>query len=74
MVDFNENVLARNGEDGRDHIVALPFWVAIIRAVQFVCDFDFPPQKYLSPTSELTGFIGPDTSRYDSLCIRIVRI
>jgi hypothetical protein len=38
MVDFNENVLHRRGDEGRDHIPAVPFWVAIIRAFQFVCD------------------------------------
>jgi len=36
MVDVNENVLLRNGDEGRDHIVAVPFWVAIIRAGQFL--------------------------------------
>lgn len=39
MSNTNENVLARYGEDGRDHIPAVPFWVAIIRAFQLVCDF-----------------------------------
>jgi len=36
MVDFQENVLARNGDSGRDHIPAVPFWVAIVRAFQFL--------------------------------------
>jgi hypothetical protein len=41
MVDFQENVLARNGDSGRDHIPAVPFWVAIVRAFQLVCDRAF---------------------------------
>jgi len=39
MVDFNENVLHRRGDEGRDHIPAVPFWVAIIRAFQFLLTF-----------------------------------
>jgi len=39
MVDLNENVLHRRGEEGRDHIPAVPFWVAIIRAFQFLLTF-----------------------------------
>jgi len=36
MVNLQENVLAHNGTDGRDHIPAVPFWVAIVRAFQFL--------------------------------------
>ena len=36
MVDIHENFYARNGVEGRDHIPALPFWMAIVRIVQFV--------------------------------------
>jgi len=37
MGEINQqNVLSYNGENGRDHIPAVPFWVAIIRAVQFL--------------------------------------
>jgi hypothetical protein len=36
MVDYNENVYGRRGLDGRSHIPALPFWVALIRIAQFV--------------------------------------
>jgi len=34
MVNYNENVYVRRGVDGRSHIPALPFWMAIIRVVQ----------------------------------------
>jgi hypothetical protein len=37
MVNYHENVYVRRGVDGRDHIPALPFWMAIIRVVQLVC-------------------------------------
>jgi len=36
MVNYNENVYGRRGLDGRDHIPALPFWVALIRIAQFI--------------------------------------
>ncbi|KUJ14932.1 uncharacterized protein LY89DRAFT_735988 [Mollisia scopiformis] len=36
MVDYNENVYGRRGLDGRSHIPALPFWVALIRIAQFI--------------------------------------
>jgi len=36
MVDYRENVYARRGVDGRSHIPALPFWVAIIRVFQLI--------------------------------------
>jgi hypothetical protein len=36
MVAMHENFYARNGVEGRDHIPALPFWMAIVRIVQFV--------------------------------------
>lgn len=36
MVDYHENVYARRGLDGRSHIPALPFWVALIRIAQFI--------------------------------------
>ncbi|KAH8593821.1 hypothetical protein B0O99DRAFT_688258 [Bisporella sp. PMI_857] len=36
MVNYQENVLARRGLDGRAHIPALPFWVAIIRVFQLL--------------------------------------
>ncbi|KAE8446768.1 hypothetical protein EG329_011673 [Mollisiaceae sp. DMI_Dod_QoI] len=36
MVDYNENVYARRGLDGRSHIPELPFWVALIRIAQFI--------------------------------------
>ena len=69
MVNMNENVLARNGDNGRDHIPAVPFWVAIVRAVQFVCDLAlcFRPTPRLS---ELTYMIAPSTSCHGSFCIR----
>ncbi|KAH8745628.1 hypothetical protein BGZ57DRAFT_227798 [Hyaloscypha finlandica] len=36
MIDMHNNVLARNGDAGRDHIPAVPFWMAIVRAFQFL--------------------------------------
>jgi len=39
MVNYNENVYTRRGTDGRDHIPALPFWVAIIRVFQLLFAF-----------------------------------
>jgi len=39
MVNYNENVYVRRGVDGRSHIPALPFWMAIIRVVQLVLAF-----------------------------------
>lgn len=39
MVNYNENVYTRRGTIGRDHIPALPFWVAILRVVQFIFAF-----------------------------------
>ena len=74
MVNLQENVLAHNGTDGRDHIPAVPFWVAIVRAFQFVCDFAFLLQKGPTPASELTYSIASLTSRLSSLCIRCVRV
>jgi len=34
MFNYQDNVYARRGLEGRSHILALPFWVAIIRAFQ----------------------------------------
>jgi len=39
MVNFNENLYGRRGTDGRTHIPALPFWVAIIRVIQLIFAF-----------------------------------
>jgi len=39
MVNYHENVLQRRGTSGRDHIPALPFWLAIIRILQLVFAF-----------------------------------
>lgn len=39
MVNYHENVYERRGTSGREHIPALPFWVAIIRVVQLVLAF-----------------------------------
>jgi len=39
MVNYHENVYSRRGTIGRDHIPALPFWVAIIRVVQLIFAF-----------------------------------
>jgi len=36
MVGINENLYSARGEDGRDHIPAMPFWIAIIRAFQLL--------------------------------------
>jgi len=39
MVNYHENVYVRRGADGRGHIPALPFWMAIIRVVQLIFAF-----------------------------------
>jgi hypothetical protein len=48
MVAMHENFYARNGVEGRDHIPALPFWMAIVRIVQFVCHLQYAlPQMHI---------------------------
>jgi len=39
MVNYHENVYMRRGVDGRSHIPAMPFWMAIVRVVQLLFAF-----------------------------------
>jgi len=39
MVNYSENVYVRRGLDGRSHIPALPFWLAIVRVIQLLLAF-----------------------------------
>jgi len=39
MFNYQENVLERRGTSGRDHIPALPFWLAIVRVAQLILAF-----------------------------------
>jgi hypothetical protein len=73
MVDMHDNVLARNGDAGRDHIPAVPFWMAIIRAFQFVCDC-LLASELARTYSELTYIIALGTSRHGPLCIRFLGV
>jgi hypothetical protein len=55
MVAMHENFYARNGVEGRDHIPALPFWMAIVRIVQFVCHLQYVlSDAYLTAPQVLT--------------------
>jgi hypothetical protein len=68
MVDMHENFYARNGVEGRDHIPALPFWMAIVRIVQFVCYLQYGRRFSLKcMANSITGSYSPC---YDSVCFR----
>jgi hypothetical protein len=69
MVDLNENVLHRRGDEGRDHIPAVPFWIAIIRAFQLVCDSFSFERKCLLSTTELIICIAFRILHNGSVCL-----